>query len=54
MLFHNGVVDMLILDIDDGSSPTRGYRMMLGGRCFMILLEFPSDFCMVLWYYLCH
>jgi hypothetical protein len=34
---------MLILDMDDGSSPPRGWMMMLGGRCFMMLLMFPSD-----------
>jgi hypothetical protein len=32
---------MLILDMDDGSSPLRGWMMMLIGRCFMML--FPSD-----------
>jgi hypothetical protein len=36
---------MLILDMDDGSSPPRGSMMtMAGGRCFMtLLLIFPSD-----------
>jgi len=30
--------------MDDGSSPPRGYVRMLEGQCFMMLLEFPTDY----------
>jgi hypothetical protein len=46
---YRGLVYMLILDMDDGYSPPRVWMMMLGGRCFMMLLMFPSD--LVCW---CH
>jgi hypothetical protein len=53
MLSHFGVVDTLILDIDNSSSPPRCWMMVLGSRCFMTLLELPSD-CMMMLYVHCH
>jgi hypothetical protein len=37
-----------ILFLDGGSSPPRGE---MTGRCFMMLLGFPSDFCMMMLYF---
>jgi hypothetical protein len=61
MLSHYGVVLVYLFILGDTScswmmvlAPPRGWMTVFEGRCSMMLLELPSDFCMMMLYYSCH